>query len=342
MGDVLHAMPAVAALRVARPEWFIGWAVEPRWSVLLQSAESYAENPRPEGRSAGMPIVDVWHPFLVQHWKKQPVALGTLLEISAFVKELRRERYDICVDMQGLIRSAVIGRLAGAGAFVGPEDPREKPARLLYGNRVRREAAHVIEQGCEVLGAAVGVRLAPAKVSLPVDVAADAWCDELLRGVERFVMMAPTAGWGSKQWPAERYGAVAAELGRTGYSTLVNAASAGDETARRVVAASEGFAEAVPSSIGQMIAMMRRASLVIAGDTGPLHLAAALERPVVGIYGPTDPARTGPYGEGLRVLRDGASMTNHKRLAEAEAGLLRIGVGEVVGAAMEVLGLGGT
>jgi heptosyltransferase I len=340
MGDVLHAMPAVAALREAHPGWFIGWAVEPRWSVMLQSEQSFEEHPRPERRSAGMPMVDLCHPFPVQRWKRRPVSPDTLWEINEFVGELRRERYDVCVDMQGLIRSAVIGRMAGAAKFVGPVDPREVPAGMFYQERVKRDAAHVIEQGCELLGTAVGERLSPAKVSLPVDEAAEAWCYALPGGLTdgRFVMVAPTAGWGAKAWPAERYGAVAAELGRAGYRTLVNAASVRDAVAEKVVQASDGFATAVPCSIGQLIALERRAALVIAGDTGPVHLAAALERPVVGLYGPTDPTRTGPYGTRSRVLRHAESVTNHKRLAEAEDGLLRIGTAEVVEAALELLG----
>ncbi len=335
MGDVLHAMPAVAALREAHPEWFIGWAIEPRWSELIESAGETAGR-----RGVGMPLVDRWHTVATRDWKRRPVSMATLASLRGLRRELRGEQYDVCVDMQGLIRSATIGRMAGAARYVGPADPRERPARALYGEQVTRSAAHVIEQGCELLGAAVGEVLKPAKVSLPLDYSAEAWCEGMLSGlgVERFVVVAPTAGWGAKEWPAERYGAVAAELGRAGYRTLVNAGSAGDATAERVVRASEGFATTVPCSIGQMIAMFRRAALVIAGDTGPLHLAAALERPAVGIYGPTDPVRTGPYGARARVLRDAGSVTSHKRLHGTEAGLMKIGVGEVVAAALEILG----
>ena len=105
-----------------------------------------------------------------------------------------------------------------------------------------------------------------------------------------------------------------------------------------VGAGSDGFARAVPCSVGQLIALVRRAAVVMGGDTGPLHLAAALERPVVGIFGPTDPARNGPYGTRQRVLRDASSLTSHKRVSETEAGMLQIGVEEVVQAAMEMLG----
>jgi heptosyltransferase I len=188
----------------------------------------------------------------------------------------------------------------------------------------------------------VGEVLRPAAVSLPVDEFAEASCSALLArtlpGQERFVLLAPTAGWGAKQWPAERYGAVAAELGQAGYRVLVNATSREDASAAAVVLASGGAAAVLPCSMAQMIALVRRASLVIAGDTGPLHLAAALGRPVVGLYGPTDPARNGPYGTRSRVLRHAVSVTDHSRRASTEEGLMRITVDEVVAAALELLG----
>jgi heptosyltransferase-1 len=163
--------------------------------------------------------------------------------------------------------------------------------------------------------------------------------------------MAPTAGWGAKVWPAERYGEVAAALARAGFRVLVNAAGpgpdpftgAGKGIAERVVEASGNSATAIHCSIGQLISLIRRAAVVIAGDSGPLHLAAALERPVVGIYGPTDPARNGPWVSGAgsaRVLRDEGSVTSHKRGNEPEAGMLRISAGDVMAAALELLASG--
>jgi heptosyltransferase-1 len=164
---------------------------------------------------------------------------------------------------------------------------------------------------------------------------------DALAGVsERFAMIAPTAGWGAKRWPAERYGAVAAALVRAGFPTLVNADSPKDEAGIRVVEASGGAATLVPCTVGQMIALVRRAGVVIAGDTGPLHLAAALERPVVGLFGPTDPARNGPYGTPSRVLRHGSSRVDHSRHVETEEGLMQITTEEVVEAALELLANG--
>jgi heptosyltransferase I len=339
MGDVLHAMSAVAALRKRHPDWRIGWAIEPAWSELLQ-AESKVHDVtwRTAGRDSRRPLVDLWSSVPTREWKKRPVSLSTLRDIAGLRRELRGDYYDVCVDMQGSIRSAMVGRMAGARVFAGPAEPREAQAALFYGQKIKVSATHVVEQGCELLGTAVGETLLPAKVTLPVDPEAERWCDEMLANVgERFVVAAPTAGWGAKEWPAERYGATAAALRRAGYCTLVNAASSEDTVGRKVVESSDGAATLVPCSVGQMIALMRRAALVIAGDTGPLHLAAALERPVVGLYGPTDPARNGPYGTDARVLRHGSSTTDHSRLQKTETGLMLITTDEVVGAALELL-----
>lgn len=342
MGDVLHAMPAVAALRERHPDWEIGWAIEPVWRELLQAESEFHDVEWwLSGRDSRRPLVDRWSSVPTRDWKRRPFSLNTVRDIRWLRRELLGDRYDLCVDMQGSIRSAMVGRMAGAARFVGAAVPRETPAAWLYKQRIGLSATHVVEQGCELLGAAVGETLRPAKVTLPVDPAAEQWCDALLAGAaERFAMIAPTAGWGAKRWPSERYGAVAAALGRAGFPTLVNAESPQDEAGLRVVEASCGAATLVPCTVGQMIALVRRAGVVIAGDTGPLHLAAALERPVVGLFGPTDPARNGPYGTPSRVLRHSSSRVDHSRHRETEEGLMQITTDEVVEAALELLRAG--
>jgi heptosyltransferase I len=337
MGDVLHAMPAVAALRASHPGCFIGWAIEPRWSDLLQIAGDIDDLSQVVGRFDTRAMLDRWYSVPSGAWKRRPLTPRTLQEIGGLRHVLRGERFDLCVDMQGTLKSAVVGRMAGAPVFAGQDRPRERMAGRFYGQRVAVTAAHVVEQGCELLGAALGERLQPARVRLPVSEAAERWADEAV-GQESFCLIAPAAGWGAKVWPAERYGAVAAALARAGLLTVVSAASSGEVAAERVVAASAGHARAVPCSVGQLIALVRRARVVIAGDTGPLHLAAALERPVVAIYGPTDPARNGPWGTRSRVLRDAASLTSHKRVSEAERGMLRISAEQVAAAALDLLG----
>ena len=325
MGDVLHALPAVTALRRARPEWEIGWAVDRRWTPLLWG-------------DGGAPVVDAVHVAATKEWSARPASVRTVRQVVELRAEMRAVSYDICVDLQGTIRSAVIGRMAGAKVFAGYGDAREAPARRIYGRLMERRGKHVVEQGCALLGDAVGVSLEPVRVELPVDWAAELWCDEVMRGMGRFCFLAPTAGWGSKVWPAERYGAVARDLVRAGYGVVVNAVDANDGAAAAVVRASGGVARSVASTMAGMVSLVRRSSLVIAGDTGPLHLGAALWRPVVGLFGPTDPARNGPFGTRARVLRHPTSATDHRRIASTEAGLLQIGTRDVVEAAMDLLG----
>jgi heptosyltransferase-1 len=134
MGDVLHAMPAVAALRNLHPDWRIGWAIEPVWHELLE-AESETHNIAV--RDLRRPLVDLWHRVPTREWKRRASSLKTIQDISRLRRELRGEHYDVCVDMQGAIRSAVVGRMAGAKLFAGAAEPRERPAAWLYGRKIR-------------------------------------------------------------------------------------------------------------------------------------------------------------------------------------------------------------
>jgi heptosyltransferase-1 len=325
MGDVLHALPAVAALRRARPEWRIDWAVDERWAPLLVDREG-----------AG-PVVDAIYRAPVKAWGASPLSPRTIGSIRTLRRELRAGQYDLCVDMQGTIRSAVIGRLANAGKLAGYDDPREAAAKRLYGVRIGREGVHVVSQGLELLSEATEVRLEllGGGPLLPVDVAAEGWAAQF---AGRFCVMAPSAGWGAKQWPAERVGALAAELAKVGVATLVNASREDDGVAARVVAASSGAANVVACGVAELTSLLRRAALFVGGDSGPTHLAAALGVPLVGLYGPTDPARNGPWGAGIcRVLRHESSATSHKRVEEIDHGLARIEVAEVLAAALGLL-----
>lgn len=337
MGDVLHALPAVAALRQARPEWTIDWVVDPRWAALLVNDKDEAK------------IVNRVHLAETKMWSASPLSWKTLRSVAALRKNLRAQRYDIVVDMQGTVRSAVIGRFARAREFAGYEDPREAAAARLYRSARPRLGEHVVEQGAALLSEACGVALPPQQAGLPgtpalepaaVELPHTEWADEWageLAGQRKVCVLAASAGWGAKQWPAERYGALAKQLRAMGFAPVVNAPRKDDVVAESVVAASEGAAEMVVCTVAGLIGLMRRTSLLIGGDSGPTHLAAALGIPLVGLYGPTDPARNGPWGPGpMRVLRGPGSVTSHKRVTEIDAGLARMGVDEVIDAVKAV------
>jgi heptosyltransferase-1 len=252
---------------------------------------------------------------------------------------LLQGNYDAVLDVQGSIRSSVIARLAGCGRVIGEAKPREWPARLLFCERIETRGAHVIEQDVELASAVAGDALHPVAPLLPVNPEAEEWCDRLLAGIaeKRLALINPGAGWGAKRWPVERYAAVAKGLVERGLHVLVNAGPGEEGMARAMEDATEGSARPVSAALDQLIALTRRISLCVAGDTGPLHLACALGRPVVGIYGPTDPSRNGPFGTRFAVLRSPISKRDHSRRAEPEAGLLTIAPEQVLRAADELL-----
>ena len=335
MGDILHALPAVTALRAAHPEWTIGWVVSPRWRALLSAFEG---DPRSGRRSPEQPLVDRIHLAPAKEWGRRPLRTQTFREIRDLRRELRAERYTAVLDVQGAIRSAILARMAGCGRVIGEDQPRERAARWLFNERVITHGAHVIEQDVEIASAVAGETLEAVKPQLPVDAAAESWCGEVLpaNGAPA-VIMNPGAGWGAKRWPPERYGRVAKGLLQRGFEVLVNTGPGEEPLAEVIVGATAGGARLLAPSLSQLIALMRRVSLCISGDSGPLHLACALERPVVGIYGPTDPKRNGPFGTRAKVLRSPQSRRDHSRRAKPEAGLLTIQPEDVLRAAEELL-----
>lgn len=335
MGDILHALPAVTALRQAHPSWQIDWVVEPAWRALLSARRGASQ----VERGPDQPLVDEVIPACTKAWGRRPLSPRTLKEIASLRRELRAGRYDVVIDFQGAVRSALVGWSCGARRRIGEAEPREGAARWLFTEHVRTRGAHVIEQDVELAAAIAGDVLKPVEPWLPVDAGAERWCRELLqdREARAMALLNPGAGWGAKRWPVERYAAVAAELAGRGFRVLVNAGPNEEALADEIRTLSGGVAEPVQCSLAQLIAMTRRAALVVAGDTGPLHLACALGRPVVGIYGPTDPARNGPYGTRFKVLRSPMSVRDHARVDAPEAGLLTILPQDVLGAVDEVL-----
>jgi heptosyltransferase-1 len=335
MGDVIHALPAVAALRDAFPEARIGWVIEERWAELLCAASAAPDSPR----SAAKPLVDVIHPLDAAAWRSAPFSDETWGETVGALRDLRGARYEAAIDFQGLMKSALVAQASSAPLRLGFADPKESAAKLFYTRAVARTGTHVVEMNLALAHALTGRETPPARFELPRDPEAEAWCDAELRGrgAERFLLLASGGGWGAKLWPAARYGEAARALAADGMRTLVNHGPGEEARAQEVAAASGGAAQPLSCSISELIALTRRAQIFLGGDTGPMHLAAALGVPVVAIFGPTDPARNGPFGKRNVVLRSPASQTSYAHRAEVDPGMLAITTEEVVAAARRLV-----
>jgi heptosyltransferase I len=364
MGDVLHALPAVALLRRSLPHAHIGWVVEQRWRELLCAPGIELAGPTCDGR----PLVDELHRVDTRAWRRHPFTPAVRREFLSAIGHLRARHYDAALDLQGAIKSALVAQLSGARLILGFRHPREALARLFYHSAVEirpdSAAKHVIEQNLELVQTwltsagdrpSVSDRRAgswpvPASVSdrrvvpwpipdapalLPRHHDSEAFIDAALHslGLDRspIAILNPGAGWAAKQWAPSRYGELAIALAGRGLRSLVNFGPGEQTLASQVVAASKGAAQPFPTSLSQFIALARRARLCVAGDTGPMHLAALLGVPTVALFGPTDPARNGPYWPGTRVLRDPASISNYSHKRTQDPGLDNLTVQRVLG-----------
>lgn len=335
MGDIIHTLPAASALRVALPEATIGWIVEERWAELLCAASE----PRSGSRSPRRPLVDKIHVVNTKMWRRNPLSMQTWERLAAFISDLRAANYEVAVDFQGAVRSAFLARCSGALTIYGFRQPRENVASMFYTRQVLAEGVHVVQQNLSLAEGILQKSLVLGPVQFPCDDAAEKKCRAWLQSesVPEFILLNPGAGWGAKQWPANRYGQVAQFLAKDGFRSVINFGPGEEQLAEAVVASNPGCAKAASFSLAELISVTRRAKLFIGGDTGPMHLAAALRVPVVALFGPTNPARNGPFSTRSIVLRHDSSQTSLSHQSAPDPGLQEITVDEVVDAARELL-----
>ncbi len=292
LGDIIHALPAVASLKHSYPGSRLTWVVEPRWAPLLE------DNPFVDR----LVLLDRDTPTgFLRSWRT-----------------LRAERYDLAIDFQGLIKSALVASAARPDCIFGfhHTQVRERTAALFYSNKTVSQSVHVVDRNLDLAaaaGAANPLRAFPLPAGRPEG--------DLPPG--DFVLTSPFAGWRSKQWPIEYYQLLAARLQRDlGIPLVVNAPHG---------ASLPEIGDALPhySGLPGLIHATRRAAAVLGVDSGPLHLAAALAKPGVALFGPTDSARNGPYGNSLRVLRSSSAVTTYKRGSAIGESMRDISPGEV-------------
>jgi len=280
LGDVIHGIPVAAALRQEFPSARIDWMVDPRYVELLDLVQGI------DRRIA----VD---PRAIRHREGRR-------RFREMLRELRRADYDAVIDLQGLLKSAMLARSVRARKTIGfpRRHLREPFARLFYTVAPDPgDATHVIYKNLALLAP---LKVEDRRVRFPLEVPRSSTVLQVANRFEPdgYVLINPGAAWPNKRWPPERFGEVASAIVRDfGWRSLVLWGPGEQEIAHRVVAASGGAAEpSPPTTIADIVGVARGARLMISGDTGPLHIAAAVGTPIVALYGPTQPERNGPWG----------------------------------------------
>jgi lipopolysaccharide heptosyltransferase I len=323
IGDIVHALPAAAALAETFPQAQIHWVVEKRHALLLDG------NPH-------------LHRILILDtlgWRKHLTSSATWHEIRNGIGILRQNRYDAAIDFQGLWKSAVVAWLSRARERIGFTAPglREPSAGILYTQRVAPpEHVHVVKENMALVEH-LGARTERWQFPLPRNEEDDAYIESQLAALDsaNFIIVNSGGGWRSKCWAPENYALLIREWAGLRSESIILTGSPSEELVIHEILSSAGASGAryMPTTIVQFIALARRARLFLGGDTGPTHLAAAVGTPIVGIFGPTDPVRNGPFSSDDITLWN-RSPINHSRRGENPDYLPGISV-ESVMAAME-------
>jgi heptosyltransferase I len=313
LGDIVHTFPAVAALRESFPKAEIVWLTHPRWKELVESSKLVSET-----------------------WEIETRSFAALRDILA---RIRKRKFTAAIDYQGLWKSAALPFLGRVPRRIGfsSYSVREFGVPLLYSERVRCTKTHIADQNGE-LSLRAGARNSVALLSLTVPPQFNDAVHAVLEQnkIDTYVVLSPGGGWSSKCWPSERYGELCREISASlGLRCVINYGP-GEEELLSAVKATSGDSNPLTynGTLGALMALLRNALCVVGGDTGPVHLAVALGAPVVALFGPTDPARNGPYRPGADsaknlVLRSPHAVTTYKRGDQPDPSLLELDVAAV-------------
>jgi len=310
IGDIVHTLPSLAAIRRALPDAEISWVVERRSSEIL------LDNP----------LLDRLIEIDTKALRRGLMSGETLRAPRQQLRLLRASAFDLALDFQGLIKSAMIARLSGARRIVGfaREQLREPPSRILLHDSVSiPNGLHVIRKNLALVEGALKIPIPAGEAELEFPIAIDqvheVEADSAASGTGgRYAILNPGGGWPTKLWSAEKFGTLADELwNHFGLSSLVTSGPGEDELTRRALSSSKsGKAKAVSVSLKGFTALAKRAQVYVGGETGPTHLAIAMRTPVVGLLGPTEWWRNGsPYSDDVCVERTdiGCRENCHRR-----------------------------
>jgi lipopolysaccharide heptosyltransferase I len=278
LGDIVHSLPFLNSLKGRFPNAEVHWVVA--WGL-----HEFLE---------GHPMIDKLWVIRKDQWKKLKRGAETIRELKALFRDLGRERFDLAVDLQGLLRSGLITMATKAGARAGFREAREG-SRLFYTHRIRGgRNVHAIERYLK-MAEHLGCR---SEVEYPFPP-----LPKRPPGLPKeYVVIAPGAGKEANRWPARRFGEVASGLT---LKSVVISGGADAHIAGEVVSASGGNAVSLAgkTTLKQMASVIRGAKYFISNDTGPMHIAAAFGVPVFAVFGPANPNRTGPYGDVHTIIK---------------------------------------
>ena len=282
LGDIVHALPVLKLLRTKFPNAAIDWLVVPAFASLL------------EGHPLLNDVIRFDRKTLAGWWRNWRQAKA----LFAFARDLRRRRYDLVIDLQGLLRSGWMAWQTRAATRVGFAYAREF-APLAYTHRVAQPTPdrHAVERYLDI-AEALGCGRGPVEFDFAVSEADRAVANELTGGSARYAVLLPGTNWPTKRWPVEHFAALVRPLRDRGLDVFV--AGAADVAGFELP---DARSLAGRTSLKQLVALLGRASAVVANDSGPMHIAAALGVPLVTPFGPTNPVRTGPYGRPETVIQ---------------------------------------
>lgn len=311
LGDVIHALPFLKALKDTFPDAMIDW-------VISKNLKGIIEN---------NPLINEVIPFNKDEWtniKKLPEILS---DISSLRKTLQAKHYDMVVDLQGLLRSGLIALSAPTTLKIGFADAREG-SRFFYDKKVSvNGTAHAVDKCLEV-AKSIGARVIKAEFPLYINKSARDKIHKLM-GTHEYVVIVPSARWHTKRWPAENFASLIKKISAP---CVIAGSKADKKISQKIIKLSSVKNISPPTTplkrrggkvknrefpqvidlcgktdLKELTALIAGARVVVTNDSGPMHIAAALDIPVIALFGPTDPAKTGPYGwqknKKMRVIK---------------------------------------
>ena len=285
LGDVVHGLPVLTRLREKWPSAKISWLVAPAFAGLLENHPLLDEVIHFDRHDYGI----AW---------RSPAAMRRLWR---FVRDLRHRQFDLVIDLQGLFRSGWLAKRTKAPMRVGFARTREL-AWMFYTHRVPVDFTndHAVTRNIAI-ATALGCKEGEVEFPLIGDTADEQHIQQWIPAGTRYAVVLPGTNWATKRWPIEHFAALVEPLQSRFNLKVITAGGPGDVDLANQIPGALNLAG--KTTLKQLVALLKRADLVIANDSGPMHIGAALIRPLVALFGPTNPTRTGPYTREDTVLR---------------------------------------